>query len=92
MTTYASGSYAADMVRERETEMLANALAALPEQFGLRYAPGMVFRVTPNTAYISRGDVYVYIEMKCGNAWYAFSKHRAATLCNYITEVPGQNG
>lgn len=92
MTTYASGSYAADLALRNEQKRIADAIAALPGRFGLRYAPGKVFRVAPDTAYISLGNVYVYIEMKCGDAWYAFSKGRAATLHTYITEVPGQNG
>jgi hypothetical protein len=67
-----------------DRDKIRAAIAQFPATFGLRGFPGGVFRLSPDSSYVSGGRVALYTQRKDGDSWNDFSKGTEAELRGQI--------
>jgi hypothetical protein len=72
---------------EEEKQMVSDAIAQFPPQFGLRGFPGEVFRLSTTASYVSEGRVQLYTQIKKALQWFDFAKATPNELRAEIVEV-----
>lgn len=73
---------------ERDAEALAAAIAKFPGEFGLREQPGMLFRISPASCYVSEGVPVLYSQIRSGAQWIDYAKGTVAEFEAQIVRQP----
>jgi hypothetical protein len=74
--------------REIELKMIDDAMKQFPTEFKLRAYPSMLFRIERNDSYYSEmeGAILLYVHIKNGEDWRAFTKGTVNELKKEITK------
>ena len=73
---------------EMDQKRIDQAVAQIPERFGLFGFPGQVFSIKREACYVNdTGKVILYTQVLCEDRWLSFAKGTLSELLNEIKEV-----